>query len=95
MIDFCLTEEQHALRELAHDFAEKEILPVAWEYDREATWPHGIIEKAWEVGADERPHSRGVRRGRCSRHGWRPDRGGARHARFVAEKAEEVALWAT
>jgi acyl-CoA dehydrogenase len=35
---------------LAHDFAEKEIRPVAWEYDRESTWPQAIIEKAWEVG---------------------------------------------
>jgi alkylation response protein AidB-like acyl-CoA dehydrogenase len=37
MIDFSLTEEQKALRELAHDFAEKEIRPVAWEYDTPAT----------------------------------------------------------
>ena len=50
MIDFSLTEEQKALRELAHDFADKEIRPVAWEYDRDSTWPQAIIEKAWEVG---------------------------------------------
>jgi acyl-CoA dehydrogenase len=50
MIDFSLTDEQHALRELAHDFATKEIRPVAWEYDRDGTWPQAIIEKAWEVG---------------------------------------------
>jgi acyl-CoA dehydrogenase len=50
MIDFSLTDEQRALRELAHDFAEKEIRPVAWEYDRDSTWPQAIIEKAWEVG---------------------------------------------
>jgi acyl-CoA dehydrogenase len=50
MIDFSSTEEQKALRELAHDFAEKEIRPVAWEYDRDSTWPQAIIEKAWEVG---------------------------------------------
>jgi acyl-CoA dehydrogenase len=50
MIDFSLTDEQWALRELAHDFAAKEIRPVAWEYDREATWPQAIIEKAWELG---------------------------------------------
>jgi acyl-CoA dehydrogenase len=50
MVDFSLTEEQEALRHLAHDFAEKEIRPVAWEYDRDATWPRAIIEKAWEVG---------------------------------------------
>ena len=50
MVDFTLTDEQKALREMAHDFAEKEIRPVAWEYDRDGTWPQEIIEKAWEVG---------------------------------------------
>jgi acyl-CoA dehydrogenase len=50
MIDFSLTEEQVALRELAHEFAEREIRPVAWEYDRDSTWPQAIIERAWEVG---------------------------------------------
>jgi len=50
VVDFTLTDEQKNLRELAHDFAEKEIRPVAWEYDKEGTWPQDIIEKAWEVG---------------------------------------------
>ncbi|MEA2268229.1 MAG: acyl-CoA dehydrogenase [Solirubrobacteraceae bacterium] len=50
MIDFTLTDEQKALRELAHDFAAREIRPVAWEYDRDGTWPQEILEKAWEVG---------------------------------------------
>jgi acyl-CoA dehydrogenase len=50
MLDFTLTEEQRNIRELAHDFAEKEIRPVAWEYDRDATWPEQIISQAWEVG---------------------------------------------
>ncbi|MGD1051357.1 MAG: acyl-CoA dehydrogenase family protein, partial [Solirubrobacteraceae bacterium] len=50
MVDFTLSDEQLALRELAHDFAEKEIRPVAWEYDRDGTFPQAIIEKAWEVG---------------------------------------------
>jgi acyl-CoA dehydrogenase len=50
MIDLSLTDEQKSLRELAHDFAAKEIRPVAWEYDRDSTWPQAIIEKAWEVG---------------------------------------------
>src|ERR1700689_3254519 len=35
---------------MAHDFAEKEIRPVAWEYDRDATWPGEILDKAWERG---------------------------------------------
>jgi acyl-CoA dehydrogenase len=50
VIDFTLTDEQLAMREMAHDFAEKEIRPVAWEYDRDASWPQQIIEKAWELG---------------------------------------------
>jgi acyl-CoA dehydrogenase len=50
MVDFTLTDEQRNLREMAHDFAVKEIRPVAWEYDRDGTWPQDIIEKAWEVG---------------------------------------------
>ncbi len=50
MPDFTLTEEQRNIRELAHDFAQKEIRPVAWEYDRDATWPREIIEKAWGLG---------------------------------------------
>ena len=50
MVDFTLTDEQKSMREMAHDFAEKEMRPVAWEYDQDATWPQEIIEKAWELG---------------------------------------------
>jgi acyl-CoA dehydrogenase len=50
VVDFTLTDEQMALREMAHDFAAKEIRPVAWEYDRDSTWPQDILEKAWELG---------------------------------------------
>ena len=50
MVDFTLTDEQIALREMAHDFAEKEIRPVAWEFDKDGTWPQAILEKAWELG---------------------------------------------
>jgi acyl-CoA dehydrogenase len=50
VVDFTLTDEQKNLRELAHDFATKEIRPVAWEYDRDGTWPEGVLQKAWEVG---------------------------------------------
>ncbi len=50
MIDFTLTDEQLAIQEMAHDFAEKEMRPVAWDYDRDGTWPQGTIDKAWELG---------------------------------------------
>jgi len=49
-VDFNLTNEQKDIRELAHDFSEKEIRPVAWEYDKDSTWPGDVVEKAWEVG---------------------------------------------
>ena len=50
MVDFTLTDEQKALREMAHDFAAKEIRPVAWEYDKEGTWPEEVLKKAFELG---------------------------------------------
>ena len=50
MVDFTLTDEQKDIKELAHDFATKEIRPVAWDYDKDSVWPQEIIEKAWEVG---------------------------------------------
>src|SRR5437588_1427326 len=50
MVDFTLTDKQKSLREMAHDFAVKEIRPVAWDYDKDSTWPQEIIEKAWELG---------------------------------------------
>jgi acyl-CoA dehydrogenase len=50
VVDLTLTDEQKDLRELAHSFAEKDIRKVAWEYDKEGTWPQDIIDKAWEIG---------------------------------------------
>src|SRR2546423_96836 len=35
---------------MAHDFAEKEMRPVAWEYDKDGTWPEEVLRKAWELG---------------------------------------------
>src|SRR5262245_2581899 len=49
-LSFALTDEQQALRELAHEFAEKEIRPKAAEYDEHATHPAEIVAKAHEVG---------------------------------------------
>jgi acyl-CoA dehydrogenase len=49
-VSFALTEEQLALRDLAREFAEREIRPKAAEYDEHATHPADIIEKAHEVG---------------------------------------------
>jgi acyl-CoA dehydrogenase len=49
-VSFALTDEQKALRDLVHEFAEKEIRPKAAEYDEHATHPAEIIAKAHELG---------------------------------------------
>src|SRR3954454_4640829 len=49
-ISFELSDEQKALRELAREFAEKEIRPKAAEYDEHSTHPADVIAKAHDVG---------------------------------------------
>jgi acyl-CoA dehydrogenase len=49
-ISFALTDEQRALRALAHEFAEKEIRPTAAAYDEHQTHPADVIAKAHDVG---------------------------------------------
>src|SRR5262245_65769800 len=49
-ISFALTDEQSDLRALAHEFAEKEIRPVAAEYDEHQTHPADVIAKAHALG---------------------------------------------
>jgi acyl-CoA dehydrogenase len=49
-VSFALTEEQKALRQLAREFAEKEIRPKAAEYDEHSTHPVDVIAKAHELG---------------------------------------------
>lgn len=50
MIDFSLSDEQKQLQDLAREFTEKEMKPVAAEYDRKAEFPTEVIRKAWELG---------------------------------------------
>jgi acyl-CoA dehydrogenase len=49
-VGFTLSEEQRSLRELAHDFADKEIRPKAADYDEHMTHPADVIAKAHELG---------------------------------------------
>jgi acyl-CoA dehydrogenase len=50
MIGFSLSDEQRAIQKLAHEFAQKEIAPVAAEYDHTAKFAWPVLEKAYEVG---------------------------------------------
>jgi acyl-CoA dehydrogenase len=49
-VSFAFTDEQRALRELAHEFAEREIRPKEREYDEASTHPADVIARAHEVG---------------------------------------------
>src|SRR5947208_16718697 len=49
-VSFGLTDEQRALRDLAHEFAEREIRPREREYDEHSTHPADVLSKAHELG---------------------------------------------
>jgi acyl-CoA dehydrogenase len=50
MLDFQLSDEQRMIREMAHDFAVNEMLPVAEHYDQTDEYPWPVIRKAQETG---------------------------------------------
>lgn len=50
MISFDLTDEQVDLQSLAHNFAEKEIRPVAPEFDEREEVPWDLVKKAAQMG---------------------------------------------
>ena len=45
-----LTDEQRMIREVARDFAEREVRPIAAEIDRDARFPHETIKRMGELG---------------------------------------------
>ena len=49
-VSFALSDEQRSLRELAREFAAKEIRPHVADYDEHQTHPADVIAKAHEVG---------------------------------------------
>lgn len=50
MVDFNLSTEQQQLRDLARDFAKKEIRPVSAHHDETGEFPMAVFKKAWDVG---------------------------------------------
>lgn len=50
MIDFSLTEEQEFIRNLARDWARKEVLPKISEYDARAEFNRDILRQMGEIG---------------------------------------------
>jgi acyl-CoA dehydrogenase len=49
-MDFELSEEQQTLKKWVHEFADREIRPVAGHYDRTEEFPWPVIRKAAEIG---------------------------------------------
>src|SRR5947199_8362990 len=49
-MDFDLTPEQRAVRELARDFADSEVAPVIRRYDEAHEFPHEILAKLGKTG---------------------------------------------
>ena len=49
-MDFSLTPEQEELREWAHGFAEREIRPIAQEFDEREEMPWELLQKAAKIG---------------------------------------------
>ncbi len=52
MVDFDLTEEQRLLQKTAREFAQREMRPVALEYDKKGEVPWDVIRKAHALGLD-------------------------------------------
>jgi len=49
-VDFSLTEEQNMIRSTVREFAEKEILPYAAQWDKEEKFPADLVPKMGELG---------------------------------------------
>lgn len=52
MVDFELTDEQKLIQKTAHEFAEKEMRPIALDYDRKGVMPWHVVQKAHDIGMD-------------------------------------------
>jgi len=50
LVDFSLTEELQDLQRRAQEFAAREIIPIAAEYDRRGEVPMHVVERAFEAG---------------------------------------------
>ena len=50
MLSFELSDEQKEIRDWVHDFAEREIRPVAHQYDESEAIPWEVVKKASQSG---------------------------------------------
>jgi len=52
MVDFELTDEQKLMQKVAHEFAEREMRPVALDYDKKGMVPWDVVQKAHDIQLD-------------------------------------------
>ena len=52
MVEFELTDEQKLMQKTAHEFAEREMRPVALDYDKKGVMPMHVVQKAHDIGMD-------------------------------------------
>ncbi len=69
MMDFTLSEEQQALQEMAREFAQKELRPVAAKYDQSHEFAYDVMGKAFQAGFHGK-HPRSLRRRRPRISTW-------------------------
>ncbi len=49
-MDLTLTESQRMVRDMAREFAEREVAPLARQLDKESRWPAEVLQKLAELG---------------------------------------------
>ena len=49
-LEFSLTQEQEAIRDLAHEFAVNEMRPIAAHHDETEEFPYEVVKKAHKLG---------------------------------------------
>ena len=59
-MDFTLTKEQVLIQQLAREFAEKEVKPIAAEIDEEERYPEETIPKMFKAGFFQCPHPKAL-----------------------------------
>ena len=52
MVEFELTEEQLLMQKTAHEFAEREMRPIALDYDKKGAIPWHVVQKAHDIQLD-------------------------------------------
>ena len=76
-MDFQFTELQMSVQRMMKDFVNREVIPIAMEYELADKYPTPAVEKMQELGFFRLHDTRGIRRKRHGRGVLRHRHGGA------------------